>query len=240
MKTTAPKTILIAGSQGGGQFKSTTIATLADALQIIGHSTKTIAIDHGGKPMLQKLCPDTVHVSLSDGAVGAYEAAYKFPADITIIDSPSCYAENLADSTFLIPPEAGGARIVVGVIVNTQSEHSLECGVQFAYPFAPYSPEYIVLAVHDGASNKNVLKSPGGKLLTELAEGRVIEFPAFSQLLRQQHNDRPAVPSVHIAQAANPISALPWKRYQAEVLESVSRHAEWLIGKKSQSPGCPS
>lgn len=237
------KTILIAGNMAGGQYKSSTIATLADALHTLGHSTKTIAIDYEAVPTLQRLCPDTVRISLSAGAEAAMKAAYDSTADITIIDSPSCYAENLANTELLSLLAEGGTRIVVGVIINTQSEHSLECGVPFAYPFAPYSPEYIVLAVHGGGAinhnAKNILESPGGKLLTELAQGRVIEFPAFSQLMRQQHNDRPAVPSVHIAQAENELMSATWKRYQTKTLKSVSQHVEWLVGKPMPTPTIP-
>lgn len=246
MKTTSTKTILIAGNQAGGQFKSTSIATLADALKSIGYSTKTIAIDHGGKPMLQKLCPDTVHISLSAGAEGAYHTAYDSTADIAIIDSSSCYAENLANPEIMGPLAEAGVRMVVGIILNIQSEHSLECGIEFAKAFEPLNPEYIVLAVHPSwpspgwpSHYPGILDSLDGKWLTELAQGRVIEFPAFSQLMLRVHNDRPAVPSVHIAQAANPISAVPWQSYLAKVLESVSRQAEWLIQKKTHLPSPP-
>lgn len=237
---TPPHTILIAGNQGGGQRKSATIATLADALQSIGYTTAPIAIDSSANSMLQKLLPCTRHLfPLRDGAEGVYQAAYDSTADITIIDSPSCYAENLANPELLRLLAEGGARIIVGVIINTQSEHSLECGVQFAYPFAPYSPEYIVLAVNDRAieSNANsVLESPGGQTLVQLAQGRVIEFPVFSQRMLRDHNARPAVPSVHIAKATNPFEAVPWQSYHKKVLESVSQHAEWLTGKPIPTP----
>lgn len=238
MKPT-PKTILIAGNQGGGQRKSTTIATLADALRNLGQSTKTIAIDwKSSPPTLQRLCPDTECFSANiGGADAAMEAAYAASEDIVIIDSPSCYAENLAKSEYLIPPENGGARIVVGIIINAQSLHSLECGIQYVYPFAQHVVEYIVLAVNDESNANNVLESPGGQLLVKLAEGRVIEFPAYSRRMLCDHNDRPAVPSVHITQAENMFVAANWKKYQTETLNSVAKHAEWLVGNPVGNPG---
>jgi hypothetical protein len=229
------KTILIAGNQGGGQFKSTTIASLADSLQTLGYSTKTIAIDRDSSPStLQRLCPDTVRISANNGgATAAMEAAYDSTEDIVIIDSPSGFAENFANPELL--PTEGGTRIVVGVIIDAQSEHSLECGFYFANALFPLASDYLILAVNDGwAINhnaKNILESPGWQELVKLAEGRVIEFPAYSQLMRRDHNAQPAVPSVHIANATNVLAAYPWRSYHNGVTQSVSQHAEWLVGK---------
>jgi hypothetical protein len=228
------KTILIAGNQGGGQFKSTTLASLADALQTIGYSTKTISIDCPSSPStLQRLCPDTVSIPANNGgAAAAMEAAYDSPEDFVIIDSPTRYTENLANQLLSLLTK-GGTRIVVGVIINPRSENSFELGMQFAQAFAPYTPEYIVLAVSDGLkkSTNFLVETKQGQLLTQLARGRVIEFPAYCQLMRSDQNARPAVPSVHISNAENVFTAEPWRVYHNEVTQSVSQHAEWLVGK---------
>lgn len=212
MKPTPPKTILIAGNMAGGQYTSTTIGTLGDGLQTLGHAPNYIAIDRASSPpTLQRLCPGTIHIQPDDGEGAAFEAAYESSADIAIIDCPACYADQLANPESLGPLAKGSTRIVVGIVVNPQSDHSIECGIGFADAFSSIADEYLVLTVTDGWDNSRnlLLETKMGKLLIELAKGRMIKFPQYSEVMRRDHNARPAVPSAHISQAANEITASP-------------------------------
>lgn len=234
VKKTTPKNILVAGSMCGGQYKTTTIATLGDCLHSLGYSVKFIALDLVGKPILQILYPATacydprnpvaMHESMDD--------AIRCPEDIVIIDCPGCgWGKELPEIAATAITEFG-ARVVIAPIINAQDEYSLHGAHAFSKAFHGIEADDIILANNwlESPETTNLMESRKGKLLIEISEGRVIQFPPFSAFMRQGYNRNPAVPSAYLSDS-NPLRAASWEKHHKECLQSVSQYAEWLTGK---------
>lgn len=232
MKTTTRiKTILIAGNLCGGLYKSTTIATLGDCLQTLGHSVQYIDLDVPSNQMLQKLQPKTVGFDprFTGYMSNAMDAAIQSPEDITIIDCPGGTMDAITKAATMAD-DACSARIVIGIIINAKYDYPLIGGIEFAKTFGNLDPEFIILANNWEDTPNVLLETPEGKLLSDLAQGRVIQFPPYSDVMKCDFRETPAVPTL-MADAKNPIAAAPWKSHHEETLQSVAKLTEWLVGK---------
>jgi hypothetical protein len=230
-----PKTIIFAGNLCGGQHKSTSIATLGDCLQTLGHTVKYIALDIMGIPMLKRLHPPTTQYDprWTEAMDLAMRDAVQSPEEIVLIDCPGGgWGEKLPDLASLAQQELG-ARVIIAPIIDAQSENSIEGAAAFIEMFSNTANEYAIIANNwpeNPESHNVLLESEGGKLFCQLARDRVIQFPPFSQRMRRDFHDKPAVPSAYMTNS-NPFEAAPWKSYHKQCLESVAKYAEWLAGK---------
>jgi hypothetical protein len=221
----ALKTILIAGNHAGEQFNSTTIGNLGDCLQTIGYYAQYVAIDMMEYPRLKTIHQDT-YCYKPDSSVGDVMATALFAAGhISIIDCPGASADKLA--TQIKTVRSFGVRVVVGIIVDTQSKHSLECGIEFANTFAGYTREFIIMANEWDDTPNVLIETPEGKQLIKKANGRVIKFPPQPRLTPK----KPRIRDTPIAAVDNIFMPAFWNRYREQMLKSVSPHAEWLAGK---------
>ena len=138
---------------------------------------------------------------------------------------------NAIAKTATMADDSCSARIVIGIIINAERDYTLSGTIEFAKTFGNLDPEFIILA-NDWKDTPNVLlETPEEKLLSDLAQGRVIQFPPYSEVMRRDFIKRPAVPTTIMADAENPFAAAPWKHYHKETLQSVAKLAEWLVGK---------
>lgn len=244
-----PKTLVIIGNDKGGITKTSSIGTVANALETIGFSIRFLSGDKGTNLTLKKLYPGTTHYDVRDPASmdKAMNAALTSEEDIVLFDFPGFSAdivrEYFASRSFHEFADAG-LRLVLAVVL-TQHPEPISGGIAWVETFIGSADVMLIANGKDTPLGKpiDIATINGSSILLELAENRVVEIPRFTKEMLDDYLTYPAVPTAyypsgHAYQALgmNQFSAIPWKKQHNAVVRSLSPHAEWLVGKPIPKP----
>ncbi len=198
------------------KFRTLSIVTLGSCFEALGYSVQYIALDVSSKPPLLQFKPSTICLNpcLSDELSTAFDRAADADEDITIIDCPS--GGWIDDFIHLAATAQSGSgsscpRFVISPIVNSLRESSVEFGLEFTKLFHAIDADDIIIAHHwqEDPERLGALFSRKGRLLTEIAEERIIEFSFL----------------------INRFKSTPLQLDFDSCLRSVSMHAPWITGK---------
>lgn len=244
-----PKTLALIGNEKGGVTKTSSIGSVADALQTMGFSVRLLSGDKGSNLTLRKLFPNTIHYDVrdEDSMDAAIGDALEAKEDIVFFDFPgfsSDLVKNYFDSKDREDIANLGLRFVL-IVVLTQHPEPVSGGISWVQSFMNYAEPMIIANGRDTPEDQpiNVQSIPGADLLFKIAKNRVVEIPCFGKKMLKTYNAYPAVPSAYHpggpaykALGMNLFSASPWKRHHAAVVRSLAPHAEWLVGKPIPKP----
>lgn len=243
------KTLVIIGNDKGGITKTSSIGTVANALETMGYTVRFLSGDKGTNLTLKKLYPGTVHYDVRDKASmdKAMAAALSANEDIVLFDFPGFSAdivrEYFASRSFQEFSDAG-LRLVLAVVL-TQHPEPISGGIAWVETFIGSAEVMLIANGKDTplGSPIDISAINGSSILIQLAESRVVEIPRFSKEMQDDYLAYPAVPTAYHpgghayqALAKNQFSAIPWKNHHRAVVRSLSPHAEWLVGKPIPKP----
>jgi hypothetical protein len=244
-----PKTLALVGNEKGGVTKTSSIGSVADALQTMGYTVRFLSGDKKSNLTLRKLYPNTVHYDVrdEDSMDAAIGDALEAKEDIIFFDFPG-FSSDLVRKYFESKDREDidnlGLRFVL-IVALTQHPEPISGGITWVQSFMRYAEPMIIANGRDTPDGQpiDIPSIPGGDLLYKIAKNRVVEVPRFSDKMLKTYNAFPAVPSAyHPGGAAykalgmNLFSASPWKRHHASVVRSLAPHAEWLVGKPIPKP----
>ena len=244
-----PKTLALVGNEKGGVTKTSSIGSIADALQTMGYTVRFLSGDKGSNLTLRKLYPNTIHYDVrdEDSMDAAIGEALEAKEDIVFFDFPG-FSSDLVRKYFESKDREDidnlGLRFVL-IVALTEHPEPVSGGISWVQSFMKYAEPMIIANGRDTPEGQpiNIQSIPGGDLLYKIAKNRVVEVPGFSPKMLKTYNAFPAVPSAyHPGGAAykalgmNLFSASPWKRHHTSVVRSVAQFAEWLVGKPIPQP----
>jgi hypothetical protein len=245
-----PKTLALVGNEKGGVTKTSSIGSIADALQTMGYTVRFLSGDKGSNLTLRKLYPGTIHYDVrdEDSMDAAIGDALEATEDIVFFDFPG-FSSDLVKAYFESKDREDianlGLRFVL-IVVLTQHPEPVSGGISWVQSFMNYAEPMIIANGRDTPEGQpiNIQSIPGADLLYKIAKNRVVEVPGFTgKKMPKTYNTFPAVPSsYHPGGAAfkalgmNLFSASPWKRHHAHVVRSLAPYAEWLVGKPIPKP----
>ena len=244
-----PKTLVIIGNDKGGITKTSSIGTVANALEAIGFTIRFLSGDKGTNLTLKKLYPNTVHYDVRDKSSmdKAMATALSSEEDIVLFDFPGFSAdivrEYFASRSFQEFADAG-LRLVLAVVL-TQHPEPISGGIAWVETFIGSTDVMLIANGKDTPVGKpiDIAAINGSNILIQLAENRVVEIPRFTKEMLDDYLTYPAVPTAYYpggqayqALGMNQFSAIPWKNHHKSVVRSLSPHAEWLVGKPIPKP----
>ena len=244
------KTLLFTGNDKGGCTKTSSIGSVADALQTLGYTVQFLSGDKGSNLTLRKLFPETIHYDVrdEDSMDEAMGAAQECDADIVIFDFPgfsSDLVKNYFESKDRDDLANFGLRYVLAVVL-TQHPEPVSGGISWVKTFMNYAEPMIIANGRDTPDGEpiHVQSIQGAEVLFKIAKNRVVEVPGFNKNMLKTYNTRyTGIPSSYLpggeaykALGLNLLSASPWKRHHAAVVRSLSPLAEWLTGKPIPKP----
>jgi hypothetical protein len=243
------KTIVFICNNKGGIGKSTSAAFFGDALVKLGFTVLYLSGDRNTNLVLKTLQPSTLHFDIKDPVAmdQAMQTAIEAKEDIVLFDlagnSSGDATAYFSEQDYEIFREAG-LRFVVAIVAN-QHNDAIVGGIEWLETFMG-NAEPIIFANGNKTPEGEAIdltKIAGATDIIDLANNRIVEIPRFSKRMLNLYTEHPAVPSSYFPDGEkgkqlghNMISASPWHRLQTQIVRSVAKHAEWLVGKPIPKP----
>jgi hypothetical protein len=243
-----PHPVVICGDDKGGVTKSTSCAAVADGLVALGYSVRLGDGDASNKT-LSLINPSAERIDCRDAEqLNTFIAASpESGADISMVDMPGASGDVLAryfQETGFDTFEEMGVRIIVATTL-TQTADSVRGALAWVKTFLDQADFVLFANERDTPPGQTFTLAgiPSGQDVYNLAQGRVVRIPRWSDYMTKHYLRGKGMPSDYMAGGRvykelklNLLSVAPWKMHHRRVTSSVAAVAPWLTGKPLPEP----